>query len=92
MFQLLFYALLGVTALFIYSWLSLFFLPAGARDARPSYKRKTGGVTLIFCVVSGLVYYLQKNDNMLAASLTLYCFYGVIGAVILWAIYTARWN
>jgi hypothetical protein len=92
MFKYAFYALLGISALLIYSWVSLFSLPPEARDARRSYKLNTGVITLLFCAISGLVWYFQKMGNQPAASITLYGFYGVLLLTLLWAISKGRWN
>ncbi len=43
-----------------------------ARDARSSNKLNTGAITLLFCAISGLVWYFQKMGNQRAASITLY--------------------
>ena len=78
MFKFSFYALLGISALMIYSWASLFSLPAQARVARWSNKRNVGGITLLFCAVSGLVWYFQHIGYQGAANLTLYVLYGAL--------------
>ena len=92
MFKFFFYGLLGMTMLLIYSWISLFFLPAEARDARLSVKLNTGAITLVFCLVSGLIWYLQKNENQRLANFVLYGFYGLLFLCFLWAIRKGRWN
>lgn len=83
---------LGLTALLIFSWLSLFFLPAGSRDARGSFKGDTGVVTLVFCVVAVLVWYWSKTGYPRAASLTLYGFYVIVLGWLLWAVKKANWR
>ncbi len=45
----------------LFSWGSLFFLPDGSRDAQWANKMVTGRVTLVFCVIAGVVWYLQKD-------------------------------
>lgn len=92
MFKFFFYGLLGITALMLYGWASLFFLPEGARDARASNKLNIGAVTLLFCVASGLVWYFQKIENQWAANFALYGFYGLILVFLLWAMWHGRWN
>ncbi len=92
MFKFFYHGLLGITALLIYSWISLFFLPPEARDARLSNKINTGLVTLFFCVIAGLVWYFQKNEHQRAANFSLYGFYALLLLVFLWAIRNGRWN
>lgn len=92
MFKLLYTAQLGINALLIYSWASLFFLPAGARDARLSYKLNTGLVVLVFCIISGLVWYFQKSSDQRTASLVLYGFYGVLLCYLLWLMKNGTWR
>lgn len=92
MFKYLFYAHLGITALMMYSWGSLFFLPATARDGRWSNKMNTGMVMLLFMVVAGLVWYFQKNGNQRAANLVLYGFYGLVLCWLLWTLKNANWR
>ncbi len=92
MFKFFFYGLLGITALMIYSWATLFFLPPEAHDARLSNKINMGGLTLFFCIMSGLVWYFQKNEQQLIANILLYGVYGAALVVTIWAIMHARWN
>lgn len=92
MFKFLYYALLGLTALMMYSWGTLFFLPANARDARLSYKVDTGLVMLLFMVVAGVVWYFQKAGNQRVASLTLYGFYGLALCWLLWVVKNGNWR
>lgn len=91
MFHFFYYGLLGVSALLIYSWVSLFFLPKDARDARWSNKRNTGAVTVVFCAVTGLIWYFQNIGNQRVASLILYR-NGCLVLMLLWAIRKGRWN
>jgi len=92
MFKFFFNALLGLTALLIYSWISLFFLPPEARDGRLSNKLNTGAVTLGFCLISALIWYFQKTENQRIASILLYGFYGLLVVALFWAMRNGRWN
>lgn len=92
MFKLLYFSHLGITALMIYSWVSLFFLPETSRDARWSNKMNTGGVLLAFLVVAGLAWYFQYAQNQRIASIVLYGFYGILLCVLLWALANANWR
>ena len=91
MFKFLFFAHLGITALLVYSWGSLFFLPAGARDAQASNKMDTGYITLLFFVIAGVVWYLQRTDHLRAASYVLYGFYVAILCWLLWVMKNSNW-
>ncbi len=92
MFKFFFYGLLGITALMIYSWVSIFFLPAGARDASLSNKMNTGGITLLFGAASLLAWYFQKIENQRAANFTVYGFYGLLLVILVWAMWHGKWN
>ncbi|MBC7777579.1 MAG: hypothetical protein H7246_19250 [Phycisphaerae bacterium] len=92
MFKLLYYFQLGITALMIYSWGTLFFLPDTARDARWSNKMNTGAVVLVFLVVSGVVSYFQYVGNYRVASIVLYGFYGLVLCWLLWLLKNANWR
>ncbi len=76
----------------IYSWVRLFFLPDTARDARWSYKRKTGVALLVFIIVSTVVWYFQNIGNHLFASITLYGFYGLALCWIFWLMTNSNWH
>ena len=90
--KFLFFAHLGITALMLFSWGSLFFLPDGSRDAQWANKMDTGRVTLVFCVIAGVVWYLQKTEHPRAASFTLYGFYGAALCWLLWVMKTSTWR
>ena len=92
MFKLLYYFQLGITALMIYSWGRLFFLPDNARDARWSNKMNVGAVVLVFLIISTVVWYFQDIGNHRLASIILYGFYGLLLCWILWLMKNGNWR
>lgn len=92
MFKFLFFAHLGITALMLFSWGSLFFLPANAHDAQVSNKMDTGYITLLFCAIAGIVWYFQKTEHFRAASFVLYGFYVAALCWLLWVMKNSTWH
>lgn len=92
MFKLLFNFHLLILGLLIYSWISLFFKPAGSFDGRPLNKRNTVWIIVLFGAIAAIIWYLQKSGNASAAGYTLYGFYGLGVCWLIWLMRTATWR
>ena len=67
---------------------AFFSLPNATQKQRLIY----GGISLIVCVVAGGAHLLKQRGHLPLANLLMGILWGTIVAVILWAVFNARWN